>query len=189
MIKFVLRDPTTRTSSLAPMSRNQPYQTRARAGLTVAGRAGTIRTVMLHSTQAMLKPERDRQVFGYWFGPREEIPSAPTGRPTGAVLPEIGKDLHAPELICLDLVPVDNYWLVLSEVGRYTYRHTTELLYGEQFCFVPVREAVDAWPVVFHVEYADPIAPDLIAARYGNDAWANARPDALAVQLRLIRQG
>jgi hypothetical protein len=129
MITFVSRNPTTRTSSLAPMSRKRRYQTRARADLTVAGRAGTIRTVITLSAHTTPKPVRDRQVYGYWFGPSDgDIPSAPMGRLPGAVLPEIGKDLHAPELICLDLVPVDNYWLVLSEVGRYTYRHTTGLL-------------------------------------------------------------
>jgi hypothetical protein len=147
-----------------------------------------IRTVILFSAQTVLKPERDRQVFGYWFGPKEEIPSAPTGRPTGAVLPEIGKDLRAPELICLDLVPIDNYWVVLSELGRYTYRHTAELVYGEEMRFVPVPDAVGAWPIIFGVQYADSIEREALAAKYGLDAWENARPDARAVQLRLVRQ-
>lgn len=157
--------------------------------LAAAGRAGMIRLVIQRSTQPRLEPELARQVFGYWFGPSEEIPNAPVGRPTGAVLPEIGKDLRAQELVCLDLVPVENYWLVLSEMGRYTYRHTTGLLYGEPFCFAPVREAVDEWPVVFSVAYTESIAPQAIAAKYGIDAAARARTDAPAVQLHLTRRG
>jgi hypothetical protein len=157
------------------------------SSLAITGQAGMILLVMQPSAQVWFEPERARQVFGYWFGPSEEVPSAPLGRPTGAVLPVLGTDLRAPELICLDLVPVENYWLILSEVGRYTYRHTTGLLYGEQFRFVPVREAVGTWPVVFLVEYAESIAPEMIAARYGVDAAGHARKDARAVQLRLVR--
>ncbi len=109
------------------------------------------------------------------------------GRPTGAVLPRTGKDLRAADLVCLDLVPVENYWLVLSELGRYTYRHTSGLLHDEKWCFVPVPDAVDGWPVAFSVEYAESTAPNMIAASYGIEAEGRARPDASAVQLRLVR--
>ncbi len=140
------------------------------------------------SEQAQLEPELLRQVFGYWFGPSEEIPDAPIGRPTGAVLPELGRDLHEQDLVCLDLISVQNYWLVLSELGRYTYRHTTGLLHDEQWRFVPVPDAVDRWPVVFSVTYTDSIEPDAIAAGYGDEASTRTRRDAAAVQLRLVRQ-
>jgi len=65
-------------------------------------------------------PELRGQIFGYWFDPEEEILDRPIGPPTGAVLPRPGSSFRDAELLCLDLVPVDNYWLVLSELGRYT---------------------------------------------------------------------
>jgi hypothetical protein len=87
-------------------------------------------------------PELRDQVFGYWVGPDEPIPDRPIGPPTGAVLPRPGSSFHDAELLCLDLVPVENYWLVLSELGRYTYLHTTGLLHDEPWIFVPVREVL-----------------------------------------------
>lgn len=134
-----------------------------------------------------LVPELDRQVFGYWFGPGEDIPGAPVGWPTGAVLPPVSGAITNPEVVCLDLVPVHNYWLVLSELGRYTYRHTAGLLNGEEWRFVPVKEAVRMWPVVFSVDFASSIATGEIEARYGFEASTRARLDAPAVQLRLRR--
>lgn len=135
--------------------------------------------------------ELDRQVFGYWFGPREQnqIPARPIGRPTGAVLPEAGIDLRtAIEARCLDLVPVQNHWLVLSELGRYTYQHTSGMIHGERWVFVPVTEAVGSWPVLFAVDYTPALSLDDVENRYGVDARQRARPDALAVQLRLWRR-
>lgn len=139
-------------------------------------------------TQPRLDPELERQLFGYWFGPHEALPSAPIGRPTGAVLLEIGKDLLSAEIVCLDLVPVENYWIVLSELGRYTYRHTAGLIHGEKWRFVPIPEGVAGkWPAVFAVAYAASLPHQRIAARYGAEAAARARTDARAVQLRLTR--
>lgn len=139
-----------------------------------------------------LAPELGRQVFGYWFGPGEEIPASAVGSPTGAVLPptrDLIKDTPVgSEIVCLDLVPVHNYWLVLSELGRYTYRHTAGLLNDEAWRFVPVKEAVGMWPVVFEAKLADPIAVPDIEARYGFEASTRARLDAPAVQLRLSRR-
>ena len=135
-----------------------------------------------------LAPELDRQVFGYWYGPGEEIPSAPVGSPTGAVLLVLDESIKDAEVVCLDLVPVHNYWLVLSELGRYTYRHTSGLLQGEEWRFVPVKEASGAWPTVFSVTFAESIAAGAIETRYGFEASTRARLDAPAVQLRLHRQ-
>lgn len=132
-------------------------------------------------------PELRDQVFGYWFGPGEDIPSRPIGPPTGAVLPGPGSSFHDAELLCLDLIPVDNYWLVLSELGRYTYDHTSGLLYGEEWRFVPVREVVGGeWPVRFLATYAEPLEPSALA-QYGAEVLTRARLDAPAVQLRLRR--
>ena len=75
---------------------------------------------------------------------------------------------------------------MLSELGRYTYQHTTGLLHDEEWIFVPVREALGAWPVRFAATYADSLAPSALV-RYGAEVPARARPDALAVQLRLRR--
>jgi hypothetical protein len=142
--------------------------------------------VSSRSQQALrVDPELDRQVFGYWFAPGEAISPFPPGPPTGAVLPRIGASLDRPEVLCLDLVPVQNSWIVLSELGRYTYRHTSGLLHDDPWRFVPVQEAVGTWPVVFAVTYADSLTCDEIKACYGPDAASRARPDAPAVQLRL----
>jgi hypothetical protein len=135
-----------------------------------------------------LKPELEHQVFGYWFGPGEPIPPAPVGAPTGAVLPRQIATMKDAELICLDLVPVHNYWLVLSELGRYTYRHTSGLLSGEEWRFVPVADAVGSWPIVFVASFDDSIAPTGIEKHYGFEASTRARLDAPVVQLHLMRQ-
>jgi hypothetical protein len=134
-----------------------------------------------------LRPELDGQVFGYWFGPDDSIPDAPVGSPTGAVLPRPAASIGALELTCLDLVPVHNWWLVLSELGRYTYRHTAGLLNGEDgWRFVPVKNAAaGAWPLVYSVEFAESMPADTIEAAYGFEASTRARLDAPAVQLRL----
>jgi hypothetical protein len=136
-----------------------------------------------------VQPELVRQVFGYWFGPAESIPDAPVGPPTGAVLPRSDTAIGADELLCLDLVPVHNYWIVLSELGRYTYRHTSGLVDGETgWRFVPVKEAAaDTGPIVYSAEFADSVQPRDIEASYGFEASTRARLDAPAVQLRLRR--
>jgi hypothetical protein len=137
-----------------------------------------------------LKPELERQIFGYWFGPDEDIPSEPSGYPTGAVLlPESSATLdRVDDVSCLDLVPVQNYWLVLSELGRHTYRHTSGLMAGEVWKFVPVRDAAGSWPVAFEVTLAESLSPSEVGSRYGFEASTRVRADALAVQLRLRRQ-
>ncbi|HEX8107161.1 MAG TPA: hypothetical protein VF516_05500 [Kofleriaceae bacterium] len=133
-------------------------------------------------------PELRHQVFGYWFGPDEDIPDRPIGPPTGAVLPHPGSSFREDaELLCLDLIPIDNYWIVLSELGRYTYGHTSGLLYDEEWVFVPVRDAVDGkWPVRFLATYAESVEPSELA-QYGEEVPTRARHDAPAVQLRLRR--
>lgn len=135
----------------------------------------------------LIAPEHPSQVFGYWFGPGQDPPAAPVGLPTGALLPALGVTFAADVIVCLDLVPVRNYWLVLSELGRYTYQHTSGLLLGEQWRFAPVREVAGGWPVLFSVAYDEPLSRAEIVDRYGEDAAARARPDACAVQLRLSR--
>jgi hypothetical protein len=75
---------------------------------------------------------------------------------------------------------------VLSELGRYTYDHTSGLLYDEEWKFVPVPEVVGAWPVYFIATYAESVEPPALA-RYGAEVPARARQDAPAVQLRLRR--
>lgn len=135
-----------------------------------------------------LAPELDRQVFGYWFGPGETPPPSPVGWPTGAILPAVGRSLSELEVTCLDLVPVHNYWLVLSERGVYTYRHTAGLLNGEtDWRFVPARQVLGEWPVIFNAALLDPVDPADIESRYGFEAATRARLDAPAVQLRLQR--
>jgi hypothetical protein len=139
------------------------------------------------SSPVRVDPELPGQVFGYWIDPDEdEIPDRPIGPPTGAILPRPGASIRDGELLCLDLVPVENYWVVLSELGRYTYLHTTGLLHGEPWIFVPVPSVLGTWPVRFAARFAESLTPAALAA-YGGDAAARARKDALAVQLRLRR--
>jgi hypothetical protein len=142
--------------------------------------------VQAASSPLKVDPELQGQVFGYWFGPDEDIPDRPIGPPTGAVLPLPGSSFDDAELLCLDLIPVENYWLVLSELGRYTYQHTTGMLYDEEWVFIPVREVLGAWPVHFIATYAESLTPSALA-RYGPEVLTRARQDALAVQLRLRR--
>src|SRR5512134_791152 len=88
----------------------------------------------------------------------------------------------------LTAAPPQLHWCYLvSELGRYTYRHTAGLLNGEEWRFVPVKEAVRMWPVVFSVDFASSIATGEIEARYGFEASTRARLDAPAVRLRLRR--
>lgn len=134
------------------------------------------------------RPELKGQVFGYWFGPRERIPKDPPGVPTGAVLPRGRTPFKTKQLSCLDLVNVQNYWLVLSELGRYTYNHTTGLLRGEDWSFVPVPEVTGRWPVAYAVSYDEPLSASEVARLYGADVASRARPDAPAVQLRLVQR-
>ena len=149
---------------------------------------GYARGVAAPIRRIKLNPELPEQVFGYWFGEGERVPSKPVGAPTGAVLPRPGATLSEASLLCLDLVPVENYWLVLTELGRYTYRHTSGLLQKERWFFVPVPDAVGRWPARFEASSA-PSLPWEELDLYGIEARARARQDAPAVQLRLRRAG
>jgi hypothetical protein len=133
-------------------------------------------------------PELPCQVFGYWFGPEEHVSVRPVGPPSGAVLPRANSSFsRETELDCLDLVPVQNYWRVLSDLGRYIYRHTSGVLHGERWIFVPVPEALEGrWPVRFRVSYAPSLTWDSLKA-WGREAALRARKDAPTVQLHLRR--
>lgn len=158
------------------------------AGVRGQSRDDVRRELASSLSDLRLAAELDRQVFGYWFGPDDEVPTTPIGCPTGAVLPPAGSALVDRDVVCLDLVPVYNHWTVLSERGQYTYRHTAGLLNGEVWWFVPVKEvAGGAWPVVFSVALVDSIRAGDIEARYGFEASTRARLDAAAIQLRLRR--
>jgi hypothetical protein len=143
----------------------------------------------------MLKidPELLRQVFGFWLEPGESVPSWPPRyegrivRPTGAVLPPLDVPvLDVSEVICLDLITMENYWLPLSKQSLYTYKHSWCLLNGEVWRFIPIKEAVGSWPVVYEVFLASPVSSDEIGAIYGEDVASRA-PQRPIVQLRLMR--
>jgi hypothetical protein len=134
-----------------------------------------------------VKPEVRGQVAGYWFGPGERVPRKPVGLPTGALLPARGSSVADDELLCLDLVPFQHFWIPLSEAGRYTYRHSSGILFDTQpWLFVPVPEATGGrWPVKFLVSYGTPLERAAVEERYGKEVARRARPDVPAVQLRL----
>jgi len=135
---------------------------------------------------SILSEELEGQWSGYWLDPGR-MPEAmpPAYRPTGAILRRVG-EARRDELVCLDLVRVETRsgfaWLPLSEAGRYTYAHSLGLLQKE-----PWRLAIwdGAAVSLYDAEYADALAPDLIAPLYGAEAQGRARPDRPAVQLRL----
>jgi len=140
------------------------------------------------ATASALREEIDGQWSGYWLDPGRPAPLAPpTYRPTGAILRRIG-ETNRHELVCLDLVLVESVsgfvWLPLSEAGRYTYAHSLGLLQHE-----PWRLAIwqSAGVSVYEATYAESLSPSEIAALYGPEAQARARPDRPAVQLRLRR--
>lgn len=135
---------------------------------------------------SMLSEEIEGQWSGYWLDPgRASEATPPAYRPTGAILRRTGES-RRDEFVCLDLVRVDTSggfaWLPLSEAGRYTYAHSLGLFQKE-----PWRLAIwdSATVTLYEAEYADSLAPELIAPLYGAEAQARARPDKPAVQLRL----
>jgi hypothetical protein len=123
------------------------------------------------------------QVTGYWFGPRDEIPPRPEGRPTGAVLAELGGTLYTAP--CLDLVLVNYLWVPLSMTGAPTYMHAAGLMAQETWRFVLADEP---WPSIAIAELATPLPPTQIQAKFGIDAHVRARHDREAVQIRFRRE-
>lgn len=136
---------------------------------------------MLSTMELKVDPELLRQVFGYWLEPGEPVPSWPPRlRPSGAVLPPLDA---APELLCLDLCLVNNYWHVTS-TARSTQKHLWCMRAGELWRFVPVKDFVGRWPMVFDVSFASPLKREEIEPIYGPDAAARA-PKGPITRLRL----
>jgi hypothetical protein len=142
-------------------------------------RLGGVRVIDLHrqlSPAVIARSEElDGQVTGDWFGPEEE-PEALTGWPTGALL-------RSGEL-ALDLVYIEQAWFPLSEAGIHTCRHAAGLAAGETWRFRTRSQPA----TVYRVSLGPSIARRQVAAVYGDDAAARARPDHRTVQLRLVQE-
>lgn len=133
-------------------------------------------------------------IEGIWIAPGHEAPAEPPYvHPVSAVLPQPDFDPDQDdEFLCLDLVQIatgdqpDSWaWMVLSEAGTYTYGHTIGLNRGESWRFV---RWVGGEQRVYEASYTDDwLPPEEIEKLYGSAAFARARPDRNAVQLRLRR--
>lgn len=77
-------------------------------------------------------------------------------------------------------------WYPLSEAGRYTYLHSSGLIYGERYRFVP-RTQPWATEVYEAADYGEFLEPAEVARLYGQEAAARARPDRKTVQFVLSR--
>ena len=102
----------------------------------------------------------------------------------GCPAPPVGGRL-GDEGLALDLVLLEGAWYPLSEGGVYAYAHTSALLREERYRFIVADEN---WPhTAFAVEFAEPLAPELVSERYGDEAGLRTRPSYMTVQLRLHR--
>ncbi len=142
-------------------------------------RLGGVRVTDLHrqlSPEMIARSEElDGQVTGDWFGPEEELEPR-TGWPTGALL-------RSGDL-ALDLVYIERAWFPLSEAGIHTYRHAAGLAAGETWRLRTRSQP----PAVYRVSLGPSITRQQVAAAYGDDAAARARPDHRTVQLRLVQE-
>jgi hypothetical protein len=135
--------------------------------------------------RAESRPNIAGQISGFWFRPGQDVPQVePQWLPTGALMPRLGERL-APGGVALLLVPIDRIWYPLSELGAYTYAHSEGLLRGEAWTFVPREAAGKPWPRPFVATLGERLPPNCIEAMYGPDVAERARPDALALQVRL----
>lgn len=128
------------------------------------------------------------QLSGWWIAPWEEPPSsAPAIRHGGAILVR-GGQTTATEARALDLVPFDDAWLVLSEAGLYTYRHSEGLARGERWrLFVPGRRLSDP-PQIFEAHLSPArLSRSALAEHYGDEAARRARPDRDSIELVVRR--
>ena len=137
-----------------------------------------------------ISKELQGQWSGFWLDPGRKLgPLPPATGPTGATLRRLGEE-RIDEFVCLDLVRVETRdgleWIPLSEAGCYTYAHSLGLLAKEPWQLVIWNGTAVS---VYDAGYADLLAPELIALLYGAEAQGRARPDRLAVQLRLRVSG
>ncbi|MGE0404152.1 MAG: hypothetical protein AB7T06_46015 [Kofleriaceae bacterium] len=141
----------------------------------------------------LVGPTRSRSIAGMIEGSwvREGLPIQRPPSFGSAVLPAPTKT-RGGTMTCLDLVQVptvtprdDWAWAVLSTAATDVYAHTSGLDRDEAWNFVTW---VDGTPHIYRAEYDKALAPEKIAAMYGEEAASRARKDQPAVQLKLTWQ-
>jgi hypothetical protein len=129
-----------------------------------------------------------RQVSGYWFALHEKTPGKlPTWLPTGALLPRTGHGLRDGGVL-LVLVPIDYVWFPLSERGVYTYAHSSGLVRGEAWRFVPCDAQDTPWPTEYLARMAEPLAWEDVERLYGTEPARRARRDVASMQVQAQRR-
>jgi hypothetical protein len=134
-------------------------------------------------------PTLPRQISGFWSGPDDDAPaSEPAYLPTGALLPEVStSDVNAvAEFLALDLVMVRHEWRPLSEAAIPTYSHARGMQLGERWRLTAFSSGARS---SFSAVFDSTLLPADIAARFGGEASARARPTRKAVVLRVRRDG
>jgi hypothetical protein len=131
-------------------------------------------------------PKGRRFIPGFWV-----IPDWPQGvpakndDPTGVVMIERTIERPATRFRAVDVMPCgDQKPFLLSQHGRYTYRHSSELLHGREVLFVPI----DEWPIAYKVSYGKPMSASSIGGFFGQEARSMARNDVETVVLWLSRK-
>ncbi|MCC7110702.1 MAG: hypothetical protein IT382_15520 [Deltaproteobacteria bacterium] len=130
-----------------------------------------------------------RQLSGFWSAPDDDaLANEPTYLPTGALLPEIStSDVNTgSEFLALDLVMVRHEWRPLSEAAIPTYSHARGMQLGERWRLTAFSSGARS---SFSAIFDSTLAPADIAARFGREASARARPTRKAVVLRVRRDG
>ncbi len=125
-----------------------------------------------------------RQRLGWWFENIEHAPELePQHKPTGALLFEGEKE--NPPGNALVLVDVDNYWCVLSELGRGTYRASAQLTNGQEMFFIPQKDDFYLHLEMWKVRFVDFLEFDRISDLFGPEAEDRARPDAPSIRVEV----
>jgi hypothetical protein len=130
------------------------------------------------------RPDIEGQQEGWWYTDRENVPfDLPSYHPTGALLFEKGTESLPAQ--ALTLVDIDDYWMVLSELGARTYIAGTRFVEGDDMFFCPSgRDTVEIW----RVSPVDPIPFDDIARRFDPAAVDRARDDAVSIVVNVSQE-
>jgi hypothetical protein len=132
-------------------------------------------------------PEIPGQIIGVWVGPNDPMPG-PDSASTGAILPRIGVQLDANEILALHLVKVEDVWLPLSDAAIRTYSHSSGLAGTEYWRFF-TKPVSRLGVLTFAATYDQSrISVEEVEHFYGRDAAARARIDRKTLQLRLSRE-
>ena len=131
-------------------------------------------------------PKGKRYIPGFWVIPELDDGVPPkSSDPTGVVMIERIVQRPASRFRVVDVMPCgEKKPFLLSQHGRYTYRHSSDLMCGLEVLFVPI----DEWPIAYKVRYGKPMSPSSIRGFFGEEARSMARGDVDTVVLWLSRK-